>query len=405
MTSYGSFVSVHGSYRQYLQLSSFFSYAMTDCTSTNKKRIAILAAFPLEWLDETGKTYSGRSQFWLLSMAEAFSLQTEYEIHWIVLKTRAAAQTITHRGQYFHILPSISHAFNAATFYLQARFAVRRILKRIKPSLVHAWGTEGYYGICGREFKGPKMLSIQGLLNACIARSPMGSYMVKQAKWERPTIKAYNLVTAESPWAMARVRDLVPDAPVVQWEYAVDESFRSVRRKPAESPEVLMVCGSGAHKNIPTALKAFASPQLAHVKLIIAGIPESAYPEAPPNVELLGAVPHSTIPQLMARAWCLLHPSMVDTGPTVAKEAKMVGLPLILSSQCGCQQYIEEGKSGFIVEPMDTQAIIDGVLAVTSSVECSLRMGMHKHEECCRALSQEKMISQLMSLYHRLISD
>lgn len=373
--------------------------------TTPKKVIAILATFPLDWLERNKGEQPGRSQYWLVSLAQAFCKQTEFEVHWLVFKNRTPAKTIAYNGQFFHILPSVSHAFNASTHYLQARWEVRRIIKKIKPSLVHAWGTEGYYGICGQVFGGPKILSIQGLLNAYIERSPMGKHMRRQAKWEKPTIQAYNLVTVESPWAAERVKELVPEAPVIQWEYAVDDVFRHIERTPAEQPEILMVCGDADYKNIPTAIKAFASPQLAHVKLKIAGVPPHAYPHATANVELLGQVPHDGIPQLMAQAWCLLQPSLAETGPTVAKEAKMVGLPLILSSQCGSKQYIEEGKSGFIVEPHDIQGIINSVLAVTESKERSLAMGLHGREECRRALSQDLMMNRLMQFYRTLLND
>lgn len=379
---------------------------MSVSTSNSpKKKIAILATFPLEWLEQTGERRAGVSQFWLLSLAEAFSQQTDYEIHWCVFKTRAAARTLTYNGQYFHIIPSISHAFNAAAYYLQARYTMRRLLKRINPSLVHAWGTEGYYGICGQEFSGPRLLSIQGILNACLPYAPGSRYIKKQAKWEKSSISAYHLITAESPWAREKVRELVPDAPVIQWEYAVDSQFCHVKRTLSKTPEVLMVCGNFGYKNVQTAIEAFASPLLSHVKLRIAGVSPYAYPNASPNVELLGNVLHTELPQLMARAWCLLHTSLVDTGPTAAKEARMVGLPLIISSHCGAQQYVEEGKSGHIIAPHDIQAIIRSVLDVTESAEKALSMGAHGYEECCRALSQENMISRLMAIYHQLLED
>lgn len=370
-----------------------------------KKKIAILATFPLEWVEHDTPQRAGVSQYWLLSLAEAFSLQTEYEIHWCVFKNRSAAKTLIYNGQYFHIVPSISHAFNAATHYLQARFSIRRLLKRIKPSLVHAWGTEGYYGICGQEFKGAKLLSIQGLLNVCLAYASMGRYMRKQAKWEKSTIAAYDLITTESPWATKKVRELTPNVPIVQWEYAVDSRFCNIKRTPAKTPEVLMVCNNAEYKNVATAIKAFASPHLAHIKLRIAGVPKHAYPHASANVELLGPLPHSELPGLMARAWCLLHTSLVDTGPTAAKEARMVGLPLIISSHCGAQQYVEEGKSGYVIDPCDVPAIIKSVLTITATVENSIAMGLYGYEKCKQALSQEHMITRLMEIYHRMLND
>lgn len=71
----------------------------------------------------------------------------------------------------------------------------------------------------------------------------------------------------------------------------------------------------------------------------------------------------------MSQAWCLVHLSKADTGPTVVKEARVMGLPVILTDACGSKQYVEHNKSGFIVSPCDIESIVKSVLYIIESKE------------------------------------
>jgi len=53
----------------------------------------------------------------------------------------------------------------------------------------------------------------------------------------------------------------------------------------------------------------------------------------------------------MASVWCLVHASLIGTGSTVVKEARVAGLPVILTTECGSKRYIEESTSVFIISP------------------------------------------------------
>jgi UDP-glucose:(heptosyl)LPS alpha-1,3-glucosyltransferase len=106
----------------------------------------------------------------------------------------------------------------------------------------------------------------------------------------------------------------------------------------------------------------------------------------------------------LSNAWALVHPSLADTGPTIAKEARVVGLPVMLTTACGSQQHIDEGKSGFIVNANDISAMKESILRMTDSAETALSMGRYGQDDCRRKLSASTMIDTLMGIYQDILS-
>ena len=151
------------------------------------------------------------------------------------------------------------------------------------------------------------------------------------------------------------------------------------------------------------AVSAFSKPELQHIKLYMAGIRKEDYPDLPSNIIPLGPVDRARMADLLSETWCLVHPSLADTGPTILKEARVAGVAAVVTSECGAKQYVQHGKSGFIIPSHDEQALIDAVLQVTKSREIAAQMGAYQHDFCREALCEETMIANLKKIYHRIL--
>ncbi|MCQ2364095.1 MAG: glycosyltransferase family 4 protein [Akkermansia sp.] len=370
-----------------------------------KKVIAIAAEFPLFWVNPAYTRRGWYYAVWLVSLYEAFARMPEYEVHWIVFQRKAWRRSVfTAGGQTFHVLPTIQGNVAQALHYRLDGYTMARELDRIRPDIVHAWGTETRYAVTVAAYRGAvkKMLSMQGILTAYLARGPMAPYYSRQVRFEVPSMAAYDMVTAESPWGCNRCREMLPQGRIEQWEYAANPRFFAVERGLSEQPTCLLAGTSIPMKNVETAIAAFRSPELAGVTLLLAGTPAGQFADLPPNVKPLGGVDRAEMERLLASCWCLLHPSLADTSPNIVKEARVVGVPAVVSTECGGTQYVEEGKSGFIVEPRDVQGIIRGVSHLTRDAETALAMGAWGREACRRALSEETMVRCLRELYAEL---
>lgn len=380
---------------------------------SDRKRIAILADYPY-WQYIQGCDRQGRHPTpWLAALVQAFSRTPgvaspfdKYEFHWIVL-TKAVKKERSEEvnGQFMHLIPSGSKTVSQYLRYWPDRLKIRKFLKRLKPDLLHAWGTESAYGLCAKDFKGKKLFSLQGALTAYAQRAYMAPFMVRQARFEKEVFSAMPIITAESSWARDCVLELVPTADVRLWEYAAEERFFGMERRMAEHPLCVMAGTDTPIKNLRLAISAFSRPELKHVTLYLAGARPESYPNLPENIKPLGFVSRDRMVELHRASWALVHPSLADCCPNVVKEARTMGVPCVVTSECGAKQYIEHGKSGYIIEPHDEQQLVDAVLSMTKDAQTSIDMGQHDRERCREALSQKTMIDGILALYSEILQD
>lgn len=371
------------------------------------KKVAIIANLPLWEADSRMQSPQGEWHYcvWLSALCKALEQMEDLDIHWVVPnKSVKETRVINTRNQTFHLLPKARLTVGQLTGYVYDSYRVYQTLRRINPDLVHSWGTEDSFSIAASHYRGKKLLSIQGLLKAYSQRAKLARFERWQAHYEPYTIRRFDYVTTESPWAADRVREIVPNANIFHLEYAVEERFFSTQRQLAPTPYCLYAGTNAPVKNIPTLIKAFSSPALSQVHLGLAGIRPDEYQSLPSNIHILGRLGREELKMQLTKAWALVHPSLADTGPTIAKEARVMGLPVILTSDCGSKQHIAHGHSGYIVAPGDIEAIQKSVLHVTKSQETALAMGEYGRQECRHALSASTMIENLLNIYQRILS-
>lgn len=371
-----------------------------------KPLIAILSNYPVWLLSNQIPMQSGHYGVWHVAMHEAFANSDEFEIHRIVVEKSVRKRIdFEDKGQFFHVLPGARKTIGLYTAYAWDRWQVKHCLKELQPDLVHGWGTETCYGLCTKDFKGKKLLSVQGLLKAYSERAKLATFERRQSFYESGVFRYMPLITTESPWARDRVRELAPNTPVELLEYAVEERFFSAVRRPADTPCCLLAGSDTPVKNVSLAIKAFSRPELRHVKLYLAGVSPTNYSDLPANIVPLGRVSRDDMVSYLSSAWALVHTSFADTGPTILKEARTVGLPVVVSKDCGAKQYVIQGKSGYIIEPDNEQQLVDGVLNLVKDKDTSLASGEFDRERCRKALSRQMMIDNISKLYRRMLKE
>lgn len=373
---------------------------------TRKPRIAILGDFPI------GKVYSRyaeRTKFypsWLYNLYEAFLLKQEFDIHWIIVDKMIKEEEVFHvQNQTFHMIPGSRLTLGLYTAYIYNRYKVKKCVKKIRPDIFHGWGTERFYGLAACDFRGKSLLSVQGLLTAYSQRARLSTFESRQKWYEKGVLRRVKYITVESPWAWDRVLELAPEANLSLCEYAVNPDFFNVQRHLSDEPSCLIACSRALVKNIQLAVKAFSRPELRHVKLYMAGPLPEDYSELPENIIPLGGMEHKKVADLMAGVWCLVHPSLADTGPTVVKEARVVGVAAIVTTECGSKQHVIHGKSGYVIPPNDEERLVEAVLAVTKSRETAQQMGEYGKDDCRRALRVETMSNTFSELYMKILTD
>lgn len=371
------------------------------------KRIAIIGDLPLWDASDNPIPHSNAWHYcvWLSALTAALSLQKIFEVHWIIPNKEVSKRKIVEaRNQTFHLLPKCRLTVGQYTGYLYDSFIVQKELASIRPDLVHSWGTENSFSLAASYFQGLKLISIQGLLKAYSARARLALFERTQALYEHLTIKRFQYITTESPWAAEEVQRILPTAKPFHLEYSVEERFFSATRSLTSVPTCLYAGTNAPVKNLPTLIKVFSDPALAHIELLMAGITKTEFPDLPSNIRPLGRLNRDALVQQLSQTWALVHPSLADTGPTIAKEARVMGLPVMLTTDCGSKQHVVEGKSGFVVKPNDISAMKESILRMTVSSETALAMGKYGQDDCRKKLCADTMIDTLLGIYEKILS-
>lgn len=80
------------------------------------------------------------------------------------------------------------------------------------------------------------------------------------------------------------------------------------------------------------------------------------------DIQFLGRLPRQEMGRLYAEADVLVFPTLSDSFGAVMLEAMAAGIPVISSPYCA--EVVEDGVSGYVVEPRDTQALADAILKI-----------------------------------------
>jgi glycosyltransferase involved in cell wall biosynthesis len=352
-------------------------------------RIAILAEFPLSAL--TGGAVGrggGQGCTWLPQLALAFQEYKDLDIHWVILdRTIRRRQIIESLGQHFHRVPAVKFSLDLALNYLPARFVLSREIRRIQPDVVHAWGAELLYPCALHDFKGPTIFSMQGSLTHYqqIGGLPDDWRWEKMVASEPGYVNTATVVTAESKWASERVRELKPDVDCRVVDYGVHPSFyQAVWNPDPDQATALYIGGGDYRKGIDVLFDSLRLLPDRNWTIRFAGgsdLREAVAAAGLAKTEYLGMLKWEDMIREMSRAWCLVIPTRADTGPTVVKEARVIGLPVIGTVHGGLRDYIRDGVNGRIVDPLTAENLEAALADVMSSHERALTLGHGRHAE------------------------
>lgn len=374
-----------------------------------RKKIAILADFPLHFLPASSYPLPlGHYATWLPQLAQALEGETKLQIHWITLDSFVETEKEhTAWNQKFYVLPTWRRG-RAATLFWADRRRIQRKIRQINPDLVHGWGNENIWGWASVESGRKNIFSIQGLLGLYGKLGHHGLRDWIMARIEARVLRRALVLTAESPWTIEQVSLLFGRRDVKLIEYGVSQEFFQARYKPdTKNPYALMVGTADYRKGIDFAVQLFSRPELAGIRLKVVGglspFGEGWKKTASPNIEWLGRKKQLDIVSLMSGATCLLLPTRGDTGPTVAKEARVIGLPIVASPHGGHIQYVENEANGFICSLASPQNWARVIRVIFNDPNKAQNIGLGHQAEHRELLKPEQTAAKFLALYREMI--
>ena len=373
----------------------------------------MLCNFPLHTLENSPIRFlqGQHATSWLVDLPEAFSKIQGLEMHWITLSDQVEKEMAFRiDGAMFHVLPT-SKQGRASSFFVQDRRRIKECLNKLRPDVVHGWGTEDVYALAAARSCRPNIVSMQGILSKIVLKSWRHPREYFQAILELYCLRKAQVVTTESEWGAALVRRRRGNKPVEVVEYGVQKTFFSTQWKPRVENNLTIFVGTiRAGKGIQDLVEAFRDPELSGSELVVVGAVEGKWAKklqknAPPNIRWLGRKTAMETAHCMAKAWCLALPTRADTSPNVVKEARVIGLPVITTRNGGQASYVQDGEDGYFVECGDVLDLVEKLKKVLGSLPTTKKLGVLGQQRYRDLFTADQTARDFLLYYRRLKSN
>lgn len=326
---------------------------------------------------------------------------------------QTSPQEFTYQGARFHLIPVKARARIFCMYHFDWLF-FRDLAARLKPDVVHGWGTEDAYAHVAIKLSPERhLVQIQGNINTYRKRVPM-PWLATLAAWsERMALARARHVVAENKYSLESARPMIRTKSVHIVEHPIRAGFRTAPPADGEGRQILFIGAIEERKGIWDALGAFRGGTPSDWKLAIVGNGKAGtiarlhrlISENDLDSRVLHHPQLSTpeIVSLMQASSVFLLPTRIDTGPTALKEALAMGLWPVCYDNSGPAHYIRHFQYGNLAEDLkvaDLTAVLKQALAAQSWKQPANRAKMETHIR--PQFDRERIWRKLAALYRNI---
>jgi len=125
--------------------------------------------------------------------------------------------------------------------------------------------------------------------------------------------------------------------------------------------------------------------------------------EALARTTYLGKIPHHEMKKHIEQANVCVFPSFAEAFPISWLEAMASGKVIIGSDKGWAKEAIEDGVSGFLIDPKQHQQFADEIVKVLSDNDLALYLGMKARQKAVREFEMKQTVEQHISFYKNII--
>lgn len=351
------------------------------------------------------------------ALLQGFKLLPRAEVH-IVSCTRAPMESPGRLSPniYYHRLSVPKYGWMTTAYQGTIR-AIRKLLKSIRPDIVHGQGTERDCAM-NAVFSGfPSVLTIHGNMRRIsrLEGARPFSYLWLAARLETLAVRRSHGVICITPYTQKAMASLARRTWVVP--NAVEASFFDINAEPPPDKIfrilcVAVVCKLKNQNALIRALDPVAEKHKLHVTFLGLAKAENAY-----AAEFLGLV--------RTRPWCvhggfaerdklkayfrqanlLVLPSLEDNCPMVVLEAMAAGVPVLGARVGGVPDIIEDGATGALCDPLDLASMRAGVEKMIAEPAAAQRMAIRAREHARDRFHPRAVAQRHLEIYEEVLTN
>lgn len=342
-------------------------------------KLAMVSAYP-----EKPGVVTGGVEGVAYCLSHALLKVAEIDLHILVPCGQRAPGIENRDGITIHWLP-VPWLPGFISYWNIYRQTIHRCLAEIKPDITHFQGVAGW----SLGYDKPYVLTIHGIAEKDVLFTNQAFRWLRHqvvGLVERMARRNSHDTIAINPYVLD---ELGGDIRGRRWqiENPVMPEFFEITRVHTP-PRILFAGHISKLKNVDGLIRAFAKVQvkIPNVTLQLAG--PWSFPEFQAQcvrvvselglthaVQFLGNLDRVALRAELARASCLALVSHQENAPMVVAEAMAAGVPVVASRLCGLPYMIEEGRTGFLVNPEDEDEIAAKLIEVLRDDEINFEMG------------------------------
>ncbi len=338
----------------------------------------------------------------------------DLRLHVLILRKQFPQNfSFERNGVTFHLIKTPG-GWRAPSLFWVDTIKIRRVLKRIQPDVVHAWGTENGAALVASRLPYPSLVTMQGIFNWLAERVPLNRYQRLVTVLERYSLARTAVATVESSFAVEYLRKRFPRLEVRQVEHAPGAIFHEVRREPQLDPvrfvfiscfnyvkgeDLLLKALDGLCGRIAFELVVIGKPSGPEYEALRAALS----PELWRRVSFRDELSSEEVAAELAKATMMVYPTRADTSPNVVKEAVVAGVPVIASAVGGLVDYVVPEKNGLLFPPESVAKCKEAIEAACQHPLFS--RGLVDRDCLARTrqyLSPRKMAERFLGIYREL---
>jgi glycosyltransferase involved in cell wall biosynthesis len=320
-------------------------------------------------------------------LVKALAQLGDLDVHVLTLERGRDSTAVEHEGALtIHRLPRSSWPEVLDIFVGPGRRRLLQYVQALKPDVLHTHET---FGLALGNIGIPHVFTMHGFDHANLLADSARHAWIRSQLWrcaERRGLSTQKHIISITPYVRTMIEPQT-NAHIYDIDNPVDERFFQIERRP-EPGRILCVGWINERKNTLGSVEAFAciADRFPEARLIIAGEANEAeyldrvmrsveHHEIGPQVEMPGHIDHVLLMEELAKASVFLLPSRQENSPMAIAEAMAAGIPAVAADRCGMPHMVEEGRTGFLVDPESTEQIAQRLYQLVDSPQLCRQMG------------------------------
>jgi glycosyltransferase involved in cell wall biosynthesis len=370
-----------------------------------KIKVAWLAPYPVQELEPELKIRRRPLAYhpcsWIVNLSVALANRPDIELHLVTESTLVSRnQTVQRGGITFHVVrqgvPFINRGYpswfpvDIMTGFRSNAMHLTRMIRAIRPGIVHAHGTEAAYALAGLASGYPCLVSIQGIINEYFETNPDFRFRVVR-HLERQAVQQARYFTCRTDFDTGFVRAINPTARIFHIHEAMNPVFFRDPWKMREDAQLLFVGALQERKGLSVLLHALSKVKEAipAVRLSVIGGGGGKHTQSlrnlvaelgvSSNVDFLGHKTAAEIADWHRWSQLFILPSDNENSPNTLAEAMVSGMPVIATNVGGIPSMVTDGKTGLLMEVRAPEQLAERIIYLLQNPQERRRLGENAH--------------------------